>query len=192
VQNLPEESGMLVAKGVHCPGLGRQDAPSLWSIMGETTMPNILDDLFAWAGAQTATNYTLAKIAMTTNASHENNVVSYAEGELIYHPGTSLGWFHVQPSFASKPDDVKQYFSDRRYGTMFAGSPFDSTNTDPLTISITWEITTYAVTFKSSKYGWTATFTPSFDTASNVIYGSVGGGFVTISLCGRVSNPFPM
>lgn len=64
-------------------------------------------------------------------------------------------------------------------------------NTDPLTVWITqyFSATSYTITFKSSKWGFTESFTPSFDAASSVIYGSVGGGLVTISLCNRSSSP---
>lgn len=157
-------------------------------------MPNIIDDLFQWAAQQPAGNITTVRIAITTNEITRNNLVSYAEGSLTYHPGRSVGMFFSPPSFASAHDGVTQYFSDRRYGSgSFATSPFDAANTDPLTVSITRAIiaTGYTITFKSSKWGFTESFTPSFDAASSVIYGSVGGGLVTVSLCNRNSQPVP-
>lgn len=159
-------------------------------------MPNILDDLFQWAAQQPSGQILTVGIAITTNEITRNNLVSYAEGMLGYSPGHSAGWLFFPPSFASSPDGVKQYFSDRRWGTSDFGGPphpFDPNNTDPLTVSIGRPILTgdYKITLKSSKWGFTESFTPIFDPASHIIYGSVGGGFVTISLCGKTATPKP-
>jgi hypothetical protein len=159
-------------------------------------MANIIDDLFQWAAQQPAGNIITVNIAITTNEITRNNLATYAEGSLTYHPWSSVGWYIHPPRFESPNDGVTQYFSDRRY-TPHAGpsqkAPFDAMNTDPLTVSITRPMgaTVYTITFKSSKWGFTESFTPSFDAASSVIYGSVGGGLVTISLCNRVSQPPP-
>jgi hypothetical protein len=159
-------------------------------------MPNILDDLFQWAAQQPAGNTITVRVATTTNEITRNNLVSYAEGFLNYHPGHSVGMFFVGPSFSSSNDGVVQYFSDRRYGPQgsFTTFPFDANNTDPLTVSITRApiaATGYTITIKSSKWGFTENFTPTVDAGSNVIYGSVSGGLVTISLCNRSSQPVP-
>lgn len=153
-------------------------------------MPNIIDDLFQWAAQQPAGNNTTVRIDITTNEITRNNLVSYAEGMLTYHPGHSGGMFFTPPSFSSGIDGVTQYFSDRRYNSGgFSTAPFDAANTDPLTVSISRPIiaTGYTITFKSSKWGFTESFTPNFDAASSVIYGSVGGSLITVSLCNKSS-----
>jgi hypothetical protein len=150
-------------------------------------MANIIDDLFQWAAQQLADNTKTVQIAITTNEITRNNLVSYAEGPLTYHPWISLGMIHFPPYFESENDGVRQYFSDRRYKPSSGPSaPFDAMKTDLLTVLIT---SGHTITFKSSKWGFTESFTPSFDAASSVIYGSVGGGLVTISLCNRSSSP---
>jgi hypothetical protein len=120
-------------------------------------MANIIDDLFQWAAQQPAGNIITVGIAITTNEITRNNLVSYAEGHLNYHPAHSTGWLLVLPFFASPNDGVTQYFSDRRYGGElgFGTAPFDSKNTDPLTVSITRPIIAsgYTITIKSSKMG---------------------------------------
>jgi hypothetical protein len=156
-------------------------------------MANILDDLFQWAAQQPAGNETSVRIAITTNEITRNNLVSYGEGTLNYQPGRASGMLFLPAHFASAHDGVTQYFSDRRHVDpgSFGGPPFDPANTDPLTISITWTLfsATYSINLSSSKWGFTESFKPSFDLGSTVIYGTVGGGFVTISLCNRSSMP---
>jgi len=157
-------------------------------------MPNIIDDLFQWAAQQPTDNITTVRIAITTNEITRNNLVSYAEGPLTYHPGHSGGMFFVPPSFASAIDGVTQYFSDRRYSSgSFSTAPFDAANTDPLTVSISRPIiaTGYTITFKSSKWGFTESLAPNFDATSSIIYGGVGGSLITVSLCNKSSSSRP-
>jgi hypothetical protein len=152
-------------------------------------MPNILDDTFQWAAGEPSGHTISVQIAITTNELTRSNLVSFAEGPLFYHPARATGMFFAPASFASNDDGLTQYFSDRRYGDY---KPFDAGASDPLTVSITRPHTIplqYAITLKSSKWGLTASFTPNFDAASGVIYGSVAGGLVTVSLCNRASYP---
>jgi hypothetical protein len=44
------------------------------------------------------------------------------------------------------------------------------------------------VTIHSSKWNFTESFQPNFDTSTNVLYGPVGGGLACIGLCGRTSE----
>jgi hypothetical protein len=158
-------------------------------------MTNILDDLFQWAAQEPAGNIITVRIAITTNEITRSNLVSYAEGDLQYRPAHSSGMFFFPASFASPENGLHQYFSDRRYGppNSFANFPFDSENTDPLTVSITRPliVNSYTITLHSSKWGFTESLAPNFDAASSIIYGSVGGGLLTVSLCGRNSRPVP-
>jgi hypothetical protein len=97
--------------------------------------------------------------------------------------------FYFPPNFASGSGGVTQYFSDRLYDTK---APFNAQNIDYLTVSISRSRTLaagYVITIKSSTYGFTESFSPNFDPQTNVIYGTVGSGFVTVSLCSRLSQP---
>ena len=150
-------------------------------------MPNILDDTFQWAAGEPAGNTISVQIAITTNEVTRNNLVSFAEGLLFYYPAHATGMFFAPASLASNNDGLTQYFSDRRH---WDNKPFDPAGTDPLTVSIARPHTIplqYTITLKSSKWGFIESFTPNFDAASGVVYGSVGGGFVTLTLCNRAS-----
>lgn len=159
-------------------------------------MPNILDDLFQWAAEQSPNNITTVRISITTNETTQN-IVSYAEGSLTYYPGLSLPWVHIPPSFKSANDGVMQYFSNNRYGPSgsFTTFPFDADpkKTDPLTVSISssFLVAHYTITLHSSKLGFTESFTPNFDAASNVIYGNIGKMLMTVNLCDRNTQPPP-
>jgi len=156
---------------------------------------NILDDLFQWAGQQPVNNISVVQVSITTNEITRNNLVSFGEGALTYHPAHSVGMLLLPATFSSANDGITQYFSDRRYGGgqgPVKNYPFDANKTDPLTMLITKPYLMnvgYTVTFKSSKWGFTESFMPSFDAVSSVLFGPLGGGFVTISLCNRNSAP---
>jgi len=156
-------------------------------------MANILDDLFGWAAQQPAYHTTQVSLAMTSIEITRNNLVSYADGFLKYHPGHSVGMIFIPASFASDANQITQYFSDRRFSLTPQGLvqyPFDPNQTDPLTISIRRSIIggNYTIVIQSSKWNFSETFAPQFDAHTNVIYGSVGNGLVSIALCNRSST----
>jgi hypothetical protein len=148
-------------------------------------MANPLDDLFQWAAQKPTTNVTFVTVTIATNETTRNNLVSFAEGTLFYQPGRSIGMIHTLPFFASKKDQVTQYFSDRRYNL---SCPFDCSNKDPLTVSISWLLGHYSFDVKSSKWGFEFSFEPSIDTATGILYGVHGQTFITVSLCNRNSE----
>jgi hypothetical protein len=160
-------------------------------------MPNLLDDVFSWAAQQPATNITTVRLAIASNEITRNNLVSYAEGTLFYRPPHHVGIFWTSAQFASEANGITQYFSDRRFapgGGGFATAPFDPNNTDPLDVTIVapgFLSTQYSITVHSSKWNFQFTFDPSFDAATEVIYGAVGPTFFTLSLCERNSQPPP-
>jgi len=147
-------------------------------------MADVLSDLFHWAGTQPANATVVVEIDIAGNDMSRNNLVSYAHGELKYHRGSG-----ARPAtFASDPDTVTQYFSDRRFGTR---DPFDPSQTDPLTVTIT-PLTVirpgsspYSITLHSSKWRTTDTISPKFDDATGIIFGHIHKAFITISLCNR-------
>jgi|WetSurMetagenome_2_1015567.scaffolds.fasta_scaffold21306_2 hypothetical protein len=149
-------------------------------------MSNILDDLFQWAAQQPQGNSVTVQIAIATNEVSRNNLVSYAAGELTYFPAHSVGIRHLPPHFASEKDGLKQYFSDR------GNAPFDHTQTDPLSITINGHFVfsggNYSITVHSSKWNFTFTFETTSDPATQVLYGTDGSTFITVSLCGQNSQ----
>jgi len=157
-------------------------------------MANLLDDLFGWAIRQPAENTISVWLGLATNEITRDNLVSYAEGLLFYRPAHRAGIRRLAPRFASEPDGITQYFSNRKYITGFSGAPFSSEagQSDPLevTIAATGVFTgRYSITLHSTKWNLRFSFRPRFDDATNVIYGAVGHTFVTISLCNRTSQP---
>jgi hypothetical protein len=158
----------------------------------------LLDDLFSWAAQQPSANLTTVTCNLVSNQStfqgHDKNLVSYAEGKLTYYPSFWSGRFFVPPSFTANPGvPLAQYFSDRRYKSdpqSFSDEPFSADNTDPLHLSITSFLGTYAVSFHSPKWGFTKSFVPFCE--AGVIYGIVDNvELVAISLCNRSSQRPP-
>jgi hypothetical protein len=156
-------------------------------------LPNLLDDLFQWAAQQPAGNIVAVKLAIATNEITRNNLVSYAEGTLFYHPPHHAGIFTFPANFSSEPDGITQYFSDRRFGGGLVTHPFDPNNTDPLTVTINAPFIPpqYTVVVHSSKWNFQFTLTPSFDAATEIIYAANGPTFLALSLCDRNSQPPP-
>lgn len=158
-------------------------------------MANVLDDLFQWAAQQPADNITSIRLAMTGNELTRNNLVSYAEGTLFYHPAPSRGFLLFPANFSSETNGITQYFSDRRFAPDgdFLTAPFDPHNTDPLDITIFAPRFSpqYAGTVHSSKWDFEFTVNLSSDPATGIIYATTGPTFLTISLCNRISEPPP-
>jgi hypothetical protein len=140
---------------------------------------NILDTLFQWAAEQPVLNNTTVQIAIATNDTI-NNLVSYAQGTLTYNPAKREGFVFSIPAFASAPNGVQQFFSDRS---------FDPDETDLLTVRI--NSLGYTIEIASSKWGFDYTVSPSFDGQTGVIYGAIGQTFITISLCNQASYGSP-
>ena len=157
-------------------------------------MSNTLDDLFQWAAQQPSNNITTVQIALVTNDLRQNNLVSYTEGTLYFHPARSGGTFLLPAYFASQDDRLTQYFSDRRYAGQpgdFNACPFACDQTDPLQITVNLPFLptggNYSVTLKLLKWGFQISFEPSYDASTGVLYGVIYTAFITISLCGRES-----
>jgi hypothetical protein len=155
----------------------------------------ILDDLFQWAAQQPSINTTTVQFAMTGNEITRNGLVSYAVGTLRYYPPHFNGIRFLPASFASSVNGITQYFSDRRFSLTpgsFINYPFNPSNTDPLTITISplaIGVPTYSIDVSSSKWGFNDRFVPNFDVTTKILYGSVGGNtFLTISLCNQSSQ----
>src|SRR5262249_33541854 len=145
---------------------------------------------------QPSDNITRVRVAMATNEVTRSNLVSYADGDLIYHPGKSAGPLFLPPYFASDQDSIIQYFSDRRYQKEggFDTCTFDCSNTDPINITINRPFVVteaYTITLKSTKWGFELGFEPSFDSATGIVYGSLGSSFITLSFCNRRSERPP-
>ena len=155
---------------------------------------NLLDDLFGWAIQQPAESAISVQLALATNEITRDNLVSYAEGPLFYRPAHRAGIRRLPPRFASEPNGITQYFSNRKYITGFPGAPFSSEagQSDPLEVTIAASGVfsgRYSITLHSTKWNFRFSFRPRFDDATNVIYGAVGHTFVTIGLCNRASQP---
>jgi hypothetical protein len=157
-------------------------------------MANLLDDLFQWAASQPAQNTTSVRFAMATNELTRNNLVSYAEGTLFYHPPSFVGLFRLPADFRSQANGVTQYFSDRRFapgGSGFPTAPFDPNNTDPLDVTITAPgplPSNYTITLHSSKWNFQYTVNPTFDPSTEIIIATTGPTLLTVSLCNRQSS----
>jgi hypothetical protein len=156
-------------------------------------MANLLDNLFQWAAQQPTANITSVNLAMTGSENANNCLVSYADGTLFYKPPSHSGLFHLPANFSSKANGIKQYFSDRTFGTGLGGNPFNPDDTDPLDVIIGPEIlslsTNYVLTIHSSKYNLSFTVGLKFDATTEVIYATNGPTFITVSLCGQNSIP---
>lgn len=154
---------------------------------------SIIDNLFAWALQQPSTNETAVKFAMTGNEVTRNNLVSYSVGWLVYYPARISGGIFQPASFSSEQNGITQYFSDRTYslpvGSLGTGAPFNSASTDPLTVTIGKGVgaVNYSITLTSSKWGFNFSFVPSFDKTTNILYGTMGNQFLTVSLGGQTS-----
>ena len=134
-------------------------------------MSNVLDDLFQWASQQdSVANQVSVQIAIATNETTRDNLVSYAQGQLNYFPPTSHGPILLGAYFESNVDAVTQYFSDRRYGPN-THCPFDCNQTDPLQVRINGSFLggNYSITLKSLKWNFEFTFEPSFDAATGIL-----------------------
>jgi hypothetical protein len=152
----------------------------------EANLPNLLDDLFQWAAQEPAGNTVTVKLAIATNEITRDNLVSYAEGTLTYHPPRHAGILTLPANFASDPDGITQYFSDRRFGSPLPTNPFDPGKTDPLDVTIV-AIPQYTATFHSSRWNFEFTVTLTFDAATEIIFAANGPTFLVLSLCSRNS-----
>lgn len=162
-----------------------------------TVQATILDDLFQWAAQQPPSNVTTVQFAMTGNEITRNGLVSYAVGTLTYYPGGWNGHVFLPARFASTTNGIKQYFSDRTYNCnplSFTTYPFNPNNTDPLTVTVSRAVfgAIYSVDLASSKWGFNFQFRPSVDANTNILYGSMGPTFLTVSLYNRHSAPPPI
>jgi hypothetical protein len=151
---------------------------------------NILDDIFQSAAQLKQlkpTSHITIQFAMTQNEITRKNLVAYSVGQLVYYPLKFSRPVFIPATFASDAGTIKQYFSDREYalppGTN-VNNPFDPRNTDPLTVSISRDFLypNYSITLHSPKWGFNASFTPSFDASTNILYFSWGNTFFTVSL----------
>jgi hypothetical protein len=160
----------------------------------------LLDDLFNWAAQQPAENIVSVACSLATNQSAfqgvGENLVTYAEGPLLYKPGGWLdsGRFRIYVP-AAFTGSLTQYFSDRRYGPpdSFTNYPFNANSTDPLDITVSSPpllpsgIGSYSVSINSPAWTSTQSLTPQCE--AGVIYGIVAGAvLLVISLCGRGSQ----
>jgi hypothetical protein len=153
---------------------------------------NVIDDLFQWAAqqqpGQQPGSKKMIKFAMASNEVTRNNLVGYSVGWLTYYPPHVSGRLFVPATFASAPNDnVTQYFSDRFFAQPpggFAANPFDPTNTDPLRVTIGRALFSpnYSINLQSPKWGFNYSFTPSYDVSTNIITGTWGNVFLTVSL----------
>jgi len=160
----------------------------------------LLDNLFNWAAQQPAENETSVHCNLTTNQSaafqgHGENVVTYAEGGLGYHPG---GWVNVGRFGifipASFSGSLTQYYSDKRYGPQgsFTNYPFSASETTPLNITISGPPLllggSYSVSISSPGWGATQSFTPQCE--AGLVYGTfLNAVLLVISLCEQISEP---
>jgi hypothetical protein len=186
--------------------LGREHLLKVWCLAAITMLSftltgraTILDDLFRWAAQQPSTNVTTVQVAMTGNEITRNKLVSYAVGTLYYHPAHVLGGgLFIPASFSSEENGITQYFSDRRFNCkpdQFINYPFDPSNTDPLTIAVSFTFvppTPYAINLSSSKWGFNFRFIPGFDANTKILYGTMGPTFLTVSLYNQRSQPQPI
>jgi hypothetical protein len=151
-------------------------------------MSNILDDLFNWAAQEPLENQKTIQIAVVTTEVTRSNLVSCALGKLTYYGAAGNGMRQYPPYLFSGKDGLTQYFSNR------TNVPFDKTQTDPLTVTITGHFALaatgdYPIRFQSSKWNFDFTIQPTFEPTTQILYALHDSLYITISLCGRQSDP---
>lgn len=167
-------------------------------------MSNPLTDLFSWAEQMAADGTPSVMATLTTNQTEPQNLVSYAQMPLTYHPGEKLSsWFIVPPYFegATASSEEAQFFSDRTQplkdpeSNFGFSAPFDPYNTDKLRIRIS--STFYAGPCYVTLYlkGLTHSFQPQY-VVGDVVAGQITQDknlllLVTLGLCNRTILPIP-